>query len=152
MSFLIRPALLNEVSHLAQFQVALAQETEDLQLDLQTVASGIASLMARSETGTYWSLEQDGALVGCMMTLHEWSEWRAQNVLWIHSVYIRPEYRRQGLFRAAYQFLQDKVQERSDLGGLRLYVDRRNQRAQQVYESLGMSAEHYTLYEWLKEH
>jgi len=34
---------------------------------------------------------------------------------------------------------------------LRLYVDKRNIRAQQVYESLGMNGEHYTTYEWMRE-
>jgi ribosomal protein S18 acetylase RimI-like enzyme len=42
------------------------------------------------------------------------------------------------------------VEESKDLRGLRLYVDKSNANAQKVYEALGMSGEHYHLYEWLK--
>jgi hypothetical protein len=42
------------------------------------------------------------------------------------------------------------VEADASLGGLRLYVDKRNISAQIVYESLGMNGEHYQLYEWLK--
>jgi ribosomal protein S18 acetylase RimI-like enzyme len=34
--------------------------------------------------------------------------------------------------------------------GIRLYVDRRNTRAQQVYTRLGMDGEHYQVFEWMK--
>ena len=34
--------------------------------------------------------------------------------------------------------------------GLRLYVDKRNQAAARVYEKLGMTREHYDLFEWLE--
>jgi len=33
---------------------------------------------------------------------------------------------------------------------VRLYVDKRNAAAQRVYERLGMTREHYDLFEWLK--
>ena len=35
--------------------------------------------------------------------------------------------------------------------GLRLYVDKRNDKAKKVYEALGMNGEHYALYEWMKK-
>jgi hypothetical protein len=36
------------------------------------------------------------------------------------------------------------------LRGIRLYVDRRNVRAQEVYTRLGMNGEHYQVFEWMK--
>lgn len=43
------------------------------------------------------------------------------------------------------------VRESPELKGLRLYVDQRNAPACRAYERLGMTREHYHLYEWLKE-
>ena len=34
----------------------------------------------------------------------------------------------------------------SNLRGLRLYVDKRNQHAQKTYEALSMNGEHYQMY------
>ena len=36
------------------------------------------------------------------------------------------------------------------LAGLRLYVEKANHAAHQVYRAMGMSPDHYDLYEWLK--
>jgi RimJ/RimL family protein N-acetyltransferase len=50
-----------------------------------------------------------------------------------------------------YLHLKDRVASDSGLAGLRLYVDKRNARAARVYDALGMSREHYDLFEWLNE-
>ena len=42
------------------------------------------------------------------------------------------------------------VQMIPGLRGLRLYVEKKNQPAQKVYRKLGMSDEHYHLFEWMK--
>ena len=42
------------------------------------------------------------------------------------------------------------VRNSDKYAGLRLYVDKTNTSAQEVYTRLGMSKEHYELYEWLK--
>jgi RimJ/RimL family protein N-acetyltransferase len=49
-----------------------------------------------------------------------------------------------------YEHLRDRVLASPDLRGIRLYVDRRNLAAQRVYERLGMSREHYEMFEWMK--
>ena len=85
-----------------------------------------------------------------LMTVPEWSDWRNGTVLWVHSVYVVPEARRQGVFTAMYGHLRSAVERSDDLVGLRLYVDRANEPAQRVYEAMGMSRDHYHLYEWLK--
>jgi ribosomal protein S18 acetylase RimI-like enzyme len=71
-------------------------------------------------------------------------------VLWIQSVYVLPEWRRRGIYKKLYEHLKRQVEQSPDLRGLRLYVDQRNTAAQEVYERLGMTKEHYQLYEWLK--
>lgn len=72
-------------------------------------------------------------------------------MLWIHSVYVVPAFRRRGVFRAFYGHLRRQVEADDALKGLRLFVDRSNAAARAVYEAMGMDGEHYRTYEWLKD-
>jgi RimJ/RimL family protein N-acetyltransferase len=38
----------------------------------------------------------------------------------------------------------------TNVRGIRLYVDRRNAPAQDVYRRCGMNGEHYLVFEWMK--
>lgn len=150
MTIKIRPGLLFDIDVIAEFQVKMAQETEGLKLDPPTVHKGVSAVMDNPSKGKYWLAEFNGEVVGCLLTVPEWSDWRNGTVLWIHSVYVREDARKMGVYKHLYQHLRGMVETSSDLRGLRLYVDKTNLRAQKVYESLGMSGEHYHLYEWLK--
>jgi GNAT superfamily N-acetyltransferase len=100
--------------------------------------------------GHYYVAEVDGQVAGSLLTIDEWSDWRNGTVLWIHSVYVRPEFRRRGVFRALYAHLKQKVESDAGLRGLRLYVEKDNRVAQNTYADLGMDGEHYKLFEWMK--
>lgn len=146
----VRPGLLFDIDIIAEFQIRMALETENLQLDPSTVSKGVTAVFDDPTKGKYWVAEQGGEVVASLLTVPEWSDWRNGTVLWIHSVFVRPEYRQQGIYKKLYQHLNQMVLGSSDLRGLRLYVDKTNTKAQKVYEALGMSGEHYHLYEWLK--
>lgn len=151
MSIKIRPGLLFDIDVIADFQVKMAFETENgLKLDPPTVNKGVSAVMDDPSKGKYWLAEVDGNVVGCLLTVPEWSDWRNGTVLWIHSVYVMPEFRKNGVYKALYAHLKDMVQTSNEYRGLRLYVDKTNMRAQEVYEKLGMNGEHYHLYEWMK--
>lgn len=145
----VRPARPAEAPRIAAFQVAMAQETEELALDPAVVAAGVQAVFDDPGKGAYWVAELAGELAGCLLTLPEWSDWRNGEVLWIHSVYVAPAARGRGVYRALYRALRARVEADPGLRGLRLYVDKRNQAAAEVYEKLGMTREHYHLYEWL---
>jgi GNAT superfamily N-acetyltransferase len=147
----IRPGLLFDIPHIADFQIQMALETEDLQLDPAVVEKGVSAVFDDPGKGKYWLAEVEERVVGCLLTIPEWSDWRNGNVLWIHSVYVLPDFRKQGVFRQLYLYLKSMVASSSELRGLRLYVDKSNHSAQMVYEQLEMSREHYYLYEWLKK-
>jgi GNAT superfamily N-acetyltransferase len=147
---LIRPGLLFDIDIIADFQVKMAWETEELKLNSTTVGKGVSAVFDDPAKGKYWLAEKQGEVIGCLLTVPEWSDWRNGTVLWIHSVYVKPENRKSGVYKKLYQHLKQMVEEASDLRGLRLYVDKSNMNAQKVYETLGMSGEHYHLYEWLK--
>jgi ribosomal protein S18 acetylase RimI-like enzyme len=150
MTISIRPGLLFDIETIADFQIRMAFETETLKLDHATVIKGVSAVFDDPTKGKYWIAESDGHVVGCLLTIPEWSDWRNGTVLWIHSVYVLEKFRQLGIFKKLYLHLKAMVEESSDLRGLRLYVDKSNLKAQRVYESLGMSGEHYHLFEWLK--
>jgi GNAT superfamily N-acetyltransferase len=128
----------------------MARETESFELDLPTVRKGVAAVFADSSKGRYFIAESGGEIVGGLLTVPEWSDWRNGTVLWIHSVYVIAEFRRRGVFRAMYSHLKSMVDHDPALRGLRLYVHRDNGVAQSTYAHLGMDGEHYKLFEWMK--
>lgn len=140
----------SDLETIAHWQVAMALESEGMKLNLATVLRGVSHVFENSVIGFYVMAEIDSKPAGCTLVLSEWSDWRAGYVLWIHSVYTAPEFRRQGVFRAIYSFLKAKVEEDSSLRGLRLYVDKSNQAAIDTYHKLQMNGDHYHLFEWMK--
>ena len=81
------------------------------------------------------------------MVTPEWSDWRNGFFWWVQSVYVRPDARRKGVYRALYAEVKRLAAGRDDVCGLRLYVERENRDARRVYERLGMTETAYRLYE-----
>ena len=146
----IRKGKLSDTERIVELQVRMAQETEGLGLDKTVVGRGVHGVFQEPARGTYWVAEEKGKVVGVLLVIPEWSDWRNGTVLWILSLYIIPQARGQGVFKKLYLNLKKQVEQSPQLMGLRLYVDKQNKSAQEVYEKLGMSKEHYDLYEWLK--
>ncbi len=136
---------------LVQFQVNMARETEDISLDPVSVSEGIKTMFNNPEKGKYFVARVDDEIAGCLMITYEWSEWRNASVVWIQSVYVAEKFRRQGIYRALYEHVQQLVKTNDEYQGIRLYVEQNNTRAQAVYKALGMTDEHYLLFEWMDE-
>jgi ribosomal protein S18 acetylase RimI-like enzyme len=149
---IIRQANETDSASIVEFQLAMALETEQLQLHEQTVVKGVAAVFADSSKGIYYVAETDKKVAGSLLTTFEWSDWRNGTVLWIQSVYVRPEFRKRSIFSRLYKHIQEKVALNPDLRGIRLYADKTNTAAHGVYEHLGMTAEHYQMFEWMKIH
>ncbi len=147
----IRRATPADAALVVDFQHRMAFETEDLRLDPKVVGAGVDAVFEDSRRGTYWMAESRGEAVACLLTWPEWSDWRNAEIWWIASLYVVPVHRGRGVFRRLYEHLRAEVRASEKVGGLRLYVDRRNRAAQEVYAAVGMSREHYELYEWLQE-
>src|SRR5690606_33417640 len=128
----------------------MAKETESLQLDLETLRKGVKALLEDPSKGIYYVVVENNEVVGCLLTTPEWSEWRNGTVLWIQSLYVKAEFRNRGVFKKMYSFLKDKVANDETLKGIRLYVDKSNRAAQEVYQKIGMDGQHYQLFEWMK--
>jgi len=150
MNVIYRAATRNDVSTIIDFQVAMARETEDIDLDRDVLTLGVHALFADPSRGRYFVAEAEGRAVASLMITYEWSDWRNGMVWWIQSVYVMPEARRRGIYAGLYRHVKELVEADPNVRGIRLYVDRRNTSAQEVYTRLGMNGEHYQVFEWMK--
>ena len=147
----IRVAKLEDSNAIIDFQIAMALETENVNLDRTIITKGVIALLRDKSKGLYYLADDNGLTIGSMLTTYEWSDWRNGTILWLQSVYIKPDYRGKGIFRLMYNHLKEKVLNYSDSVGLRLYVDNTNTNAQNVYKAMGMNGDHYKTYEWIKD-
>jgi GNAT superfamily N-acetyltransferase len=146
----IRKAKLSDAERIVGLQLQMAQETEGLGLNKNVVTKGVRGVFQEPTRGTYWVAEEKAKLLGVLLAIPEWSDWRNGTVLWIHSLYVVPQARGQGVFKKLFLNLKEQVEQSAELVGLRLYVDKQNKSAQKIYEKLDMNRDHYELYEWLK--
>ncbi|WP_266160843.1 GNAT family N-acetyltransferase [Dyella silvatica] len=142
----IRPANAVDIPHLVRWNAAMAWETEAKRLDLAVLERGVAAVLDETRRGFYLIAERAGDAVGSLLVTYEWSDWRCGDFWWIQSVYIAPEARRGGVFRALYADVAERARAAGAVG-LRLYVETENQRAQATYAGLGMQRCHYLMYE-----
>jgi GNAT superfamily N-acetyltransferase len=147
---LVRKAKTEDLNSILEFQLAMAKETEGVDLERSTVEKGVAAVLEDSSKGNYYVAEINGKIIGSLLTTFEWSDWRNGTVLWIQSVYVFPEFRRKGVYSKLYEHVKNRVLENHDLKGIRLYADKSNGGAHNVYQKLGMSPDHYITFEWLK--
>lgn len=142
----VRLATPADAAVIADFNLRLARESEGLELDPPTVAAGVGALLADESKGVYLLAEEAGEPVGQLMLNVEWSDWRNGPVFWLQSVYVRGDRRGGGVFRALWERAVELARERGGRA-IRLYVDRDNVGAQQVYQRVGMAPSHYLVYE-----
>jgi GNAT superfamily N-acetyltransferase len=147
---LTRKAIKEDAGLIAAFQLAMALETEQLILDPQIVDGGVRAVFDDPNRGNYYVAEFNGEVIGSLLTTFEWSDWRNGTVLWIQSVYVLPQFRRHGVYRNMYRYLQEMVLNDNNLRGIRLYADISNTPAHLTYLKMGMNADHYQTFEWIK--
>jgi ribosomal protein S18 acetylase RimI-like enzyme len=146
----IRRAQAADADVIAAFNIAMAEETEGKRLLPQVVGAGVRRLLAQPALGFYLVAEAAGEVVAALMVTSEWSDWRNGRFWWLQSVYVRPAWRRRGVFRALHAHVTAAAASEPDVCGLRLYVERENQAAQATYRSLGMQETDYLLLEQLR--
>ena len=142
----IRPATLADIPVLCGWNAAMARETEKLELDAARLEHGVRCVFEQPQRGFYLVAERDGVAVGGLLVTFEWSDWRNGDYWWIQSVYVMPQARRSGVFRALHAEVERRARD-ACAARLRLYVETENARAQATYEGLGMRRCHYAMYE-----
>ena len=147
LDILIRPARASDAPDIARFNSAMALETEHKVLEAATIRAGVDAVLADARHGFYLVAESSGTSVGCLMITYEWSDWRNGQWWWLQSVYVAPEARRAGVFRALYARVEQQLLQAPGVIGLRLYVEKDNRHALDTYAALGMHDTGYRLYE-----
>jgi ribosomal protein S18 acetylase RimI-like enzyme len=143
----IRRATADDADTIAHFNRQMAEETEGKSLDRETVQNGVQALFDDPSRGFYLVAVRDETIVGSLMITTEWSDWRNGTFWWIQSVYVQPEARRSGVYRALDRAVRRQARDADDVCGLRLYVERDNEAARETYEALGMTKTSYRMYE-----
>lgn len=137
---------MDDIESIVQFQAKMAMESEGTTLDLEKVTKGVTAAMNDESKGIYWVAKVNGKAIGSLMVTREWSDWNNEWYWWIQSVYVLPDYRKHGVYKAMYSTLKEVAKE-NKVSQIRLYVDKTNHPAQQVYQRLGMHESHYLMYE-----
>ncbi len=145
----IRRATPADINTLAQFNMNMALETEAVRLKPEVITAGVAGVLDNPQRGFYLVADDDGEIAASLMVTFEWSDWRNGNFWWIQSVYVLPDYRRQGLYRRLYEAVRQLAAGEDDVCGFRLYVEHNNAVAQQTYRSQGMMETDYRIMEEL---
>lgn len=143
----IEQANISDASAIAQFQMDMAAESEGTTLNREVVLRGVIEGLKDEAKGIYLiARNEEGQPVASLLLTREWSDWNCAWYWWIQSVYVRPEYRRQGIYRTMYAKVKEMAKE-ANVSCVRLYVDKTNKLGLSTYQALGMQESHYLLYE-----
>jgi len=147
---LIRKGRLDDFEEIAEFNIQMAEETEGKILDGNIVREGVEAFLKNELKGFYLLAEDDEndrMLAGQLMVTFEWSDWRNKDFWWIQSVYVDRKYRKRRVFSRLFDTVCRMALSQKNVAGLRLYVEKHNNSAKRVYESMGMKKTSYEVYE-----
>jgi GNAT superfamily N-acetyltransferase len=143
----IRDASADDVDRIVGWNLRLAEESEDKTLDRSVLTEGVRRGMEHPGLCHYFIAELDGAPVGTTMLTYELTDWRCGVIWWLQSVFVEPDARKRGVFRAIYAHIASMARQDPDVRGLRLYVRFDNEKARRTYEAMGMSPSGYEVFE-----
>ena len=144
---LIRPGRSDDLETLVEYNLALARETEDLELNPETLRAGVEKALARPESSRYFVAEAQDKVIGQTMVTFEWSDWRDGFIWWLQSVYVHTEFRSQGVFHRIYSHIESEARKDQAARAIRLYVMQDNARGMGAYQKAGMAPSGYIVYE-----
>ena len=143
----VRRSTSADAETIVRFNMAMAVETEGIALKREVIAAGVRAMFDDPSKGFYLVAEVAGSPAGQLMVTMEWSDWRDGFFWWIQSVYVRPEFRGKGVYRALHQRVRQMAKEAGGVCGFRLYVEKENTTAQATYRRLGMHETRYLMFE-----
>ncbi|MHC1708578.1 MAG: GNAT family N-acetyltransferase [Bacteroidales bacterium] len=149
--FNIKTAEPSHIETIVNFQLLMAIESEGITLDQEILSKGVKAVFADPAKGKYFLCQQEGKVIASLLITYEWSDWRNGMVWWIQSVFVSPDYRKSGVFRAMFENIRQQALNDPGVRGIRLYVDNGNTPALQVYQNIGMNGDHYRVFEWMKD-
>jgi N-acetylglutamate synthase-like GNAT family acetyltransferase len=131
---------------IADFNRAMALETEQLLLDENVALKGVINLMNDPHLGFYIIAKHNNTVIGSLLITYEWSDWNNGLVWWIQSVFVKNENRKQGVFKNMLNFVQEKAKEKQVIK-IKLYMDKNNIVAKNTYKSQFFETTNYSILE-----
>lgn len=113
----------------------------------ELLRNGLRKLLSSPELGFIIVAEAEGRIAGMLRVQFEWSPYRDGTFWWVENVYVVPDWRRRGVYRAMHQHIHDAAEADPAICGIRLYTDEDNHGARRTYESVGMSGYMMELFE-----
>ena len=146
MNFEIRPATTGDAETIAQFNIEMALESENLRLEPGKVRRGVEKSLSDPSMGRFYIAYQGDEILGQIRVTQEWSDWNDAEYWWIQNVYVVPSARKQGIYKALHHHVKN-LAEAAGACRLQLYVDAENVAAQAVYKKLNMTQSNYLIFE-----
>ena len=146
MNLKIREAVKSDITILAKNNQALAYETENINLNLDIITSGVSNALNREDCH-YFVAEINKMVVGQTLITYEWSDWRNGLIWWMQSVFVLFNFRKQGIYKNLFNHIENLARNNPKVKALRLYVIKNNQSGIKTYEALGMKDSGYIVYE-----
>ena len=135
--YVIRRAIITDLSRLVEFTLSEAKEAEGISLNRERARKGIQAALEDESVAVYWVLQtRPDEIAGNISVVKEWSNWKAGYYWWIQSLYIKPEHRGRGLTKRLIQTVRESAKQSRALD-LRLYVHKNNERAMKAYVRAG---------------
>ena len=142
----IRKAKPSDIPTIIEYNLAHAKEIEGLQLNEDVLRLGVENALKRKECH-YFVAESDDNVIGQTMITYEWSDWRNGVIWWLQSIYVKPDYRKQGVFKAIFNHIETLAKNDPQIKALRLYVMKNNRSGRSTYKKLGMNDSYYIVYD-----
>ena len=92
----------SDIDAIVRFQADMAMESEGTMLDMDRLTIGVSSAINDEQKGIYLVARANDTPIGSLMLTREWSDWNNQWYWWIQSVYVMPEYRKKGVYKAMF--------------------------------------------------
>ena len=109
----------------------------DFPLNPARAAAAFLPLLERDDLGCVWLLRADGAAVGYVALTYCWSLEFGGRCAWVEDLFVRRDFRRRGLGRAALRQVRAEC-EALGVRAIHVEVGRQNDAAQSVYRAAGL--------------
>lgn len=141
---------LDEISEIVKMICEMAKETENKSLDEIKVTDAVKNFISNNIYGQYFLVVDNinHTFSGMNMITYEYNINTNKTIVWIQSVFIEKEYRMKKLFRKLLQENENHVKTNSNFEQkVKLYMEKNNVTAEQVYLKVGFQVTDEILYE-----
>ena len=143
----VRKATAGDVDAIVDLNTAMAKELESRVLGSIRLRDGVPAVLDSTDKGFYVVGESGAGVVAVLHVIPEWNPWRNSFFWWVENVYVLPEWRRKGVYRAMHTFVHDGAEASPDVCGIRLFTTSDNLAARRTYEGVGMADESCQMFE-----